>query len=118
MANLNLPPPSDRFPVVEESGQWWAEIPYTWQKWFRDINMLLSPLATGGFLVWSAISKVGSNLTDIETRDHADLQNINTATYTHLSETNATDLTDAGDTALHYHLADRIHARNSALHRV
>jgi len=35
-----------------------------------------------------------------------------------LPEALVTDLTDAGDTSLHYHLADRIHARNSALHRV
>jgi len=28
------------------------------------------------------------------------------------------DLTDGGDTVLHYHLADRIHARNHALYRV
>jgi len=107
MANLELPPPSDRYPVVKEGEQSWAEIPYTWQKWFRDINMLLSPLTTGGSMLWSAVSKVGSNLTDIVTRNHADLQNINTASYTHLTATNHTDLTDAGDSALHYHATDR-----------
>ena len=57
---------------------------------------------------WATTDFTGSNLTDIATRNHADLQNINTATYTHLSSTNHTDLTDAGDSALHYHSADRV----------
>lgn len=73
--------------------------------------------ATAG-LAWALVDKTGSNLTDMTTRNHADLQNINTASYTHLSATNATDLTDAGDSALHYHSADRIHARVCALYRV
>lgn len=62
--------------------------------------------ATAG-MAWAIIDKTGSNLTDIETRNHADLQNINTATYTHLSATNHTDLTDGGDSTLHYHATDR-----------
>lgn len=47
-------------------------------------------------------------MTDLLTRNHADLQNINTASYTHLTATNHTDLTDAGDSTLHYHSADRL----------
>jgi hypothetical protein len=39
--------------------------------------------------------------------DHAVLSNLNSANYTHLSATHATDLTDTGDTALHYHASDR-----------
>jgi len=31
------------------------------------------------------VSKAGSNLTDLVTRNHADLQNINTASYSHLT---------------------------------
>jgi len=54
-------------------------------------------------IAWSLIDKTGSNLTDLTTRNHADLQNINTATYTHLSATNHTDLTDGGTTTLHQH---------------
>jgi hypothetical protein len=69
--------------------------------------MLLSPVATGGLLLWNSVSKVGSNLTDIVTRNHSDLQNINTAAYTHLSGTNHTDLTDGGNSVLHYHATDR-----------
>lgn len=60
-----------------------------------------------GQLLWSTLDFTGSNLTDLATRNHADLQNINTASYTHLSSTNATDLTDGGDSTLHYHSADR-----------
>jgi len=60
-------------------------------------------IASTAGIAWALVDKTGSNLTDIETRNHADLQNINTATYTHLSSTNATDLTDGGDTTLHYH---------------
>lgn len=117
--SLSPPPSREKLPVIkDQGGKYWAEIPLAWQKWFSDIKELLAPVATSGLFPWSSISKTGSNLTDLLTRNHADLQNINTATYTHLSSTNATDLTDAGDTSLHYHLTDRIHARNSALHRV
>ena len=72
---------------------------WLYQLWARSTGTGTNP--------WTGISFTGSNLTDIATRNHADLQNINTATYTHLSSTNATDLTDAGDTTLHYHSADR-----------
>jgi len=60
-------------------------------------------IASTAGLAWSLVDKTGSNLTDIETRNHADLQNINTASYTHLSATNHTDLTDGGATTLHKH---------------
>ena len=39
--------------------------------------------------------------------DHATLANLDSAVYTHLSAVNATDLTDAGDSALHFHSSDR-----------
>jgi hypothetical protein len=71
-----------------------------WEQVYRKITALLG-------IEWGQVSKSGSNLTDITTRNHADLQNINTATYTHLTETNHTDLTDSGDSALHYHDTDR-----------
>jgi hypothetical protein len=47
------------------------------------------------------------------TISHSALANLNTASYTHLSATNATDLTDAGDTTLHYHAADRDRANHT-----
>jgi len=70
-------------------------------------------LTATGQILWDTISFTDSNLTDIATRNHADLQNINTATYTHLSATNHTDLTDAGDSTLHYHAADRDRANHT-----
>ena len=73
----------------------------------RWLNLLWRYLNLEGQITWGQVSKSGSNLTDIETRNHADLQNLNTASYTHLTATNHTDLTDAGDSTLHYHASDR-----------
>lgn len=73
----------------------------------RWMNNAWNRITKAGQLLWSQIDFTGSNLTDLETRNHADLQNINTASYTHLSATNHTDLTDGGDSTLHYHATDR-----------
>lgn len=54
-------------------------------------------------LAWTLVDKTGSNLTDIETRNHVDLQNHNTTDYYHLTQANHTDLTDGGQTSLHKH---------------
>lgn len=87
MPNLLVPPPPTGIGILD---RWLALL---WRK-----------LTAAGEILWAQVSKAGSNLTDIETRNHADLQNLNTASYTHLTATQATDLTDAGDTLLHYHL--------------
>lgn len=100
----NLSPPPSRDPDITG---------FAWQKWFSSIQALLAPVATGGLTLWASISKVGSNLTDLATRNHADLQNINTASYTHLSSTNAGLLTGGADTSLHFHQSDR----NDALYK-
>jgi hypothetical protein len=71
-----------------------------WEQVYRKITALLA-------FEWGQVSKVGSNLTDLTTRNHADLQNINTAAYTHLTAANHTDLTDGANSALHYHDTDR-----------
>jgi hypothetical protein len=119
MSNLSPPPLRNKLPVVkDQGGNLWADFPLEWQKYFSAIQSLLAPVASAGLMLWASVSKVGSNITDIETRNHADLQNIDTATYTHLSAANAGALTAGEDTTLHYHQADRIHARNSALYRV
>lgn len=39
--------------------------------------------------------------------DHAALTNLNSATYSHLTSTQLTDLTDSGDSTLHFHSSDR-----------
>jgi len=71
------------------------------------LYLLWRRLTQAGQILWSSLDFTGSNLTDLATRNHADLQNINTASYTHLTATNHTDLTDAGDSTLHYHASDR-----------
>lgn len=39
--------------------------------------------------------------------DHSQLNNLNSSSYTHLTSTNHTDLTDGGDSSLHFHSSDR-----------
>lgn len=80
------------------------------QRW---LNLLYKRIVDSAAGTWADLDFTGSNITSILTRNHADLQNINTATYTHLSATNATDLTDGGDSTLHYHAADRALANST-----
>ena len=84
------PPPPTKEPIFDR----WAYL--LWRR-----------LTATGQILWETISFTGSNITDILTRNHADLQNLNTTSYTHLTATNHTDLTDAGDSTLHYHASDR-----------
>lgn len=79
----------------------------------RWMYLLWKGLTAQGQILWDSLDFGGSNLTDIETRNHADLQNINTSSYTHLTAANHTDLTDGGDTTLHYHAADRARANHT-----
>ena len=56
-----------------------------WQRFFHD---LFTRVTAAGMVAWSQISTVGSNLTDIVTRRHNDLQNIQGGTaaqYYHLT---------------------------------
>lgn len=69
----------------------------------RWIRMVYQRIASAGQIIWSQIDFTGSTLTDLVTRNHADLQNLNTASYTHLTSANHTDLTDGGATTLHKH---------------
>lgn len=69
----------------------------------RWMRLLWQRVVDSNQIIWSQVDSTGSNLTDIATRNHADLQNINTASYTHLTSANHTDLTDGGATTLHKH---------------
>ena len=80
------PPPPTNQPIFDR----WA-----WLLWKR--------LTATGQLLWDGLSFVGSNLTDIETRNHNDLQNLDAGDYVHLTAANHTDLTDGGATTLHKH---------------
>lgn len=86
MSNLSPYPSREKYPVSkDQGGKYWAEVPLACQKWFSDVKELLAPFATSGLMPWTAISKLGSNLTDLATRKHTDLQDLNTATYSHLT---------------------------------
>jgi hypothetical protein len=87
---MNLPPPP-----IRESNQ----TAFVWQTWYRKISEFLS----SNSLPWSFVNKTGSSLSDIETRPHSALQSILGSGAHHLSETQHTDLTDAGNTILHKH---------------
>lgn len=74
-----------------------------WSDWYRQLQKFLTTL---GSLDWTLLDFTGSNLTDLATRNHNDLQNIQggtTAQYYHLTSAQQTDLTDGGATTLHKH---------------
>jgi hypothetical protein len=79
--------------------------------WFYKIQKAFTTL--GSFL-FTNLDFTGSNITSIVTRNHADLQNLNTASYTHLTSAQATDLTDGGETTLHTHDHTLLNNLNSA----
>lgn len=112
MSNLSRPPEREKYPVTkDQSGKYWAELPLPWLRWFTTIQQLLAPVASGGLILWASVSKVGSNLTDLVTRNHNDLQNIQggaAADNYHFTAVQHTDLTDGGDSNLHYHNSDRV----------
>lgn len=94
MQLFKIPPP----PTQDDS------FSYLWRAWLYTATQAVQGVTE---IPWTALSFTGSNVTDLETRNHADLQNINTATYTHLSSTNAAALTSGNNTTLHIHDADR-----------
>lgn len=104
MANrLKMPPP----PLSTKD-------PSVWSAWYIQVKDAINTL--GASLLWSLIDKTGSNLTDIVTRNHNDLQSVQGGSATeryHLSLTQHSDLTDAGDSALHYHSTDRNRANHT-----
>lgn len=81
-----------------------AQFSYQWREWFRRVYVRT---AEDGQILWSQVSTAGSNLTDIETRRHRDLQDLQggtTAEYYHLTSSHHTTLTGGGDAdALHTH---------------
>lgn len=47
---------------------------FAWQQWYLELQKTLG--GTEGTIAWAIVSKAGSNLSDLATRDHASLQNI------------------------------------------
>jgi hypothetical protein len=77
----------------------------SFRDWFYKLQQFL---ANAGNILFTDLDFTGSNITSIATRNHADLQDLNTASYTHLTATDHTDLTDGGTTTLHTHNASII----------
>lgn len=73
-----------------------------WQRWYNDLQAIVG---TVGGVTWDSLNFSGSNITDLETRNHEDLQNLNTTSYTHLTASDASELTGGGSTTLHSHPA-------------
>lgn len=70
--SLNQPPPPPH-PSV------WGVPGFTaiFDRWFRDLrDWVYATVTAAASIAWSAINKTGSNLTDIVTRNHYDLQNL------------------------------------------
>lgn len=90
-----------------------------WNSWYNAVAAAISSLANS--LKWTLLDFTGSNLTDILTKSHQVLDNLQGGSTTeryHLTSAEVskvtafdtakwTDLTDAGDSALHYHTSDR-----------
>ncbi len=94
---IKLPPP----PIQDN------DLNQNWKNWFLKVKDLLTGVSS---LSWSLIDFTNSKITDILDRKHNDLQSIQGGTtneYYHLTSANYTDLTDSGDSTLHYHSSDR-----------
>lgn len=97
MASINLPPPPTQEPDKDT---------YVWISWFQQLYTYITAI---GRLSWSVLDFAGSNITDIETRQHNDLQLIQGGSSSeryHLTSAQHTGLTNGDDTILHNHQAD------------
>jgi hypothetical protein len=71
MANV-LPPP----PINDQPGS------FVWMEWYRQLRNYISQ---SGSVPWSVIDFSGSNITDITSRNHNNLQNLQGGTF-HLTK--------------------------------
>jgi hypothetical protein len=88
-----LPPP----PLRNNVGD------FAWLDWY---NKLYKYVNTAGTFLWGNINFSGSNITDIQTRQHNSLQSFQGGTsgeYFHLTQSEHDGLTNGGSTALHTH---------------
>ncbi len=63
-------------------------------------------------LLWRRVSALGE-ASGAQATSHTALANLNSSSYSHLTATQKDDLTDGGDSALHYHAADRDRANHT-----
>lgn len=102
-ARTRLPPP----PVHSEDKT-------IWTNWYIAVKDSINNLRTD--LKWINLDFTESNLTDIIARNHNDLNSINGGSTTeryHLTAAQHTDLTDSGESTLHYHASDRDRANHT-----
>lgn len=79
----------------------------------RWVHLLWQRVTQAGQILWNTLDFSGSNITDLATRNHNDLQNLDAGDYKHFTAANYTDLTDSGDSTLHYHASDRARANHT-----
>lgn len=92
---LNIPPPPSPNSDFND---------FSWKDWFRLLRNAVVDISIGA---WSALNFSGSNITDIETRHHNDLQLIqggSSGQAYHLTSAQYTGLTGGDYTTLHKHL--------------
>jgi hypothetical protein len=113
-SRTRIPPP----PVSSEDRS-------IWNNWYVAVKDAINNLRAD--LTWVNLNFTGSNITDIVNRSHQNLQNLQGGSSTeryHVSATQATaiaafnatqwtDLTDSGESTLHYHAADRARANHT-----
>ena len=98
-----LPPP----PVNDQPGS------FAWLEWYRQLRNYVS---TSGSVPWYIINFSGSNLTDLATRLHNNLQGLQGGTsgeQYHLTATQHNDIINGTNTTLHYHDSDRNRANHT-----
>lgn len=113
-SGIKVPPP----PLTTQDKSVWA----SWYIAIKDgVNKLSSSLK------WTLLDFTGSNITDIAAKSHQNLDNLQGGSSTeryHITSTQATaiasfndtqwtDLTDGGESTLHYHASDRARANHT-----
>ena len=113
-SGIKVPPP----PLTTQDKSVWAS-------WYIAIKDAVNKLSSS--LKWTLLDFTGSNITDVTNRSHQDLQNLQGGSSTeryHITSTQATaiasfnstqwtDLTDGGESTLHYHASDRARANHT-----
>ena len=82
---------------------------YAWKDWFTKIQQVLTGTVSGS-IGWASIDFSGSNLTDIQTKSHENLDNLvggGVGDHAHITAAQNTSLTGGASTTLHYHSTDR-----------
>ena len=102
-SGMKVPPP----PLTTQDKSVWAS-------WYIAIKDAVNKLSSS--LKWTLLDFTGSNITDVTTRSHQDLHNLQGGSSTeryHLTSAQLIGLTNNGDTTIHYHASDRARANHT-----